>query len=289
VYYLDLFVNGLINGCMYALTAMGLTMVYGMLRILHIAHAAIFALGAFIGVVVANSTGSLAVAFPAAILASVVAGVATYRLIYQPLLKHPPFVALIASLGVLLIFQDGFRIVFGEQGISFRYNPYFLATHDIFGIHLNDTQIALALTTLVLLGVLYVFLERTRIGIAWRATEANPRMAVSFGVNLLSVRYINFAIGSAIAGVAGVLVALLNNFVEPAFGAVVSYKALAIIVLGGLGSTRGAVVASLLLGVAESFGTIALGDYLDRDAIAALVLIVVLMVRPQGLGARTSS
>jgi branched-chain amino acid transport system permease protein len=86
-----------------------------------------------------------------------------------------------------------------------------------------------------------------------------------------------------------VLVALLNNFVEPAFGAVVSYKALAIIVLGGLGSTRGAVVASLLLGVAESFGTIALGDYLDRDAIAALVLIVVLMVRPQGLGARTSS
>ncbi|WP_426437019.1 branched-chain amino acid ABC transporter permease [Bradyrhizobium genosp. P] len=289
MYYLDLLVNGLINGCMYALMAMGLTMVYGLLRILHIAHAVIFTLGAFTGVVVANETGSLWIAFPAAILVSVIAGILVYRVIYQPLLKHPPFVALIASLGVLLILEDGFRIIFGENGISFRHNPYFLNTMDFLGIRLNQTQVALVITTIVLLGVLYIFLERTRIGVGWRATEANPRMAISFGVNVLTVRYINFAIGSAIAGIAGVLVALLNNFVEPSFGAVVSYKALAIIVLGGLGSTRGALIASLLLGVAESFGTIALGDYLDRDAIAALVLIVILMIRPQGLGAKAAA
>ncbi|WP_315837644.1 branched-chain amino acid ABC transporter permease [Bradyrhizobium prioriisuperbiae] len=286
MYYIDLLVTGIINGCMYALMAMGLTMVYGLLRILHIAHAAIFTLGAFIGIVVANATGSLWLAFPAAILLSVLVGILIYRLIYQPLLKHPPFVALIASLGVLLIMEDGFRIAFGENGIPFRYNPYSLATKNIFGIVLNETQIALVLTTAVLLGLLYIFLERTRIGIAWRATEANPRMATSFGVNVLTVRYTNFAIGSAIAGIAGVLVALLNNFVEPSFGAVVSYKALAIIVLGGLGSTRGALIASLLLGVAESFGTVAVGDYLDRDAIAAIVLIVILMIRPQGLGVK---
>lgn len=289
MYYLDLLVNGLISGCIYALMAMGLTMVYGLLRILHIAHAGIFTLGAFIGVIVANATGSLFIALPCAIVASVVAGILIYRLIYQPLLKHPPFVALIASLGVLLIFEDGFRIVFGEQGVSFRFNPYFLTNLDVFGIQINETQLALAATTIILLGVLYVFLERTRTGVVWRATEANTRMAISFGVNVLTVRYINFAIGSAIAAVAGVLVALLNNLVEPSFGAVVSYKALAIIVLGGLGSTRGALIASLLLGVAESFGTIVLGHFLDRDAIAAVVLIVVLMIRPQGLAVKAAT
>jgi branched-chain amino acid transport system permease protein len=289
VYYLDLFVIGLVYGCMYALMAMGLTMVYGLLRILHVAHAAIFTLGAFIGVIVANATGSLWLAFPAAVVASVIVGILTYRLIYQPLLKHPPYVAMIASLGLLVLLEDGFRIAFGELGISFKTNPYYLGIVDIFGILINQTQLALVATTIILLGSLYLFLERTRIGAAWRATVSNPRMAVSFGVNVLTVRYINFAIGSAIAAIAGVLVALLNNFVEPSFGAVVSYKALTIIVLGGLGSMRGALVASLLLGVAESFGTIAVGSWLDRDAIAALVLIIVLMIRPQGLAMKATA
>jgi branched-chain amino acid transport system permease protein len=289
VYYLDLFVNGIVYGCMYALMAMGLTMVYGLLRILHVAHAAVFTLGAFTGVVVANATGSLWFAFPAAIFASIVVGVLTYRLIYQPLLQHPPYVALIASLGVLLVLEDGFRIVFGEQGLSFKNNPYYLQVVDLFGIQINKVQVALAATAIVLLSALGLFLRGSRMGVAWRATVSEPRMAVSFGIDVLTVRYANFAIGSAMAGIAGVIVALLNNLVEPAFGAVVSYKALAIVVLGGLGSIPGALIASILLGVAESFGTIALGDILDRDAIAAVVLIVVLMIRPEGLGAKAAS
>jgi branched-chain amino acid transport system permease protein len=136
---------------------------------------------------------------------------------------------------------------------------------------------------------LILFTTKTRIGIAWRATVSNPKMATSFGVNAIQVRYLNFLIGSALAALAGALIALLNNYVEPTMGFVVSYKALAIIVLGGLGSVRGTLIASFALGLVESFGTILVGKYLDRDALAFLFLIIVLLVRPQGLtGARAS-
>ena len=108
-------------------------------------------------------------------------------------------------------------------------------------------------------------------------------MAESFGIDPIRVRYLNFFIGSALAGVAGMIVGILNNLVEPTMGSVPSYKALAIIVLGGLGNVRGTLVAALLLGVVESFGTIYLGSVLNRDAIAFVFLIIVLMFRPQGL------
>jgi branched-chain amino acid transport system permease protein len=148
-------------------------------------------------------------------------------------------------------------------------------------------QIAMIVLSAVCLTALALFTTRTRVGVAWRATVSNPTIATSFGVDAIKVRYLNFMIGSALAALAGALIALLNNFVEPSMGFVVSYKALAIIVLGGLGSMRGTLIASLALGLVESFGTILVGSYLDRDALAFLFLIIVLMVRPQGLtGAR---
>lgn len=287
MYYLDLTLNGLIFGSMYALMAVGLTLVYGLLRILHIAHAAVYAFGAFITVITANATGSIALGIVLAMIASALLGAAIYRLLYQPLLVHPPYVAMIASMGLLVFMEDAFRIVFGEQGLTFRRNPYPTQIFDLFGLTINTVQIAMLLVSTICLVALGLFTTRTRIGIAWRATVSNPVVATSFGVDAIRVRYLNFFIGSALAGLAGALIALLNNFVEPSMGFVVSYKALAIIVLGGLGSIRGTLIASFALGLIESFGTIAIGGYLDRDALAFLFLIVVLMVRPQGFaGAR---
>lgn len=142
---------------------------------------------------------------------------------------------------------------------------------------------------LTLIGGLAVLAATTRIGIAWRATVTVPQMASSFGIDIIRVRYLNFFIASALAGVAGVMVAVLNNLVEPTMGSVPSYKALAIIVLGGLGDVRGTLIAALVLGVIEAYGTIYIGQLMDRDAIAFAFLILVLMVRPQGLfGRRTS-
>jgi len=288
-YYIDLAFNGLVFGAMYALMAVGLTLVYGLLRILHIAHAAVYAFGAYITVIVANGTGSIALGIMAAIAAATLLGMAIYRLLYEPLLDYPPYVAMIASIGLLVVMEDGFRIAFGEQGLTFARNPYPTQLHDIAGLTANTVQIAIIALSTMCLVLLALFATRTRIGIGWRATVSDPRIATSFGVDAIKVRYLNFAIGSALAALGGALIALLNNFVEPTMGFVVSYKALAIIVLGGLGSLQGTLVASLALGLTESYGTIFVGRFLDRDAIAFLFLIAVLLVRPQGLaGARTA-
>jgi branched-chain amino acid transport system permease protein len=288
-YYIDLAFNGLVFGCMYALMAVGLTLVYGLLRILHIAHAAVYAFGAYITVIVANATGSIAIGILAAIAACTLLGMAIYRLLYEPLLDYPPYVAMIASIGLLVVMEDGFRIAFGEQGLTFARNPYPTQLHEIAGLTVNTVQLAIIALSTMCLVLLALFTTRTRIGIGWRATVSDPRIATSFGVDAIKVRYLNFAIGSALAALGGALIALLNNFVEPTMGFVVSYKALAIIVLGGLGSLQGTLIASLALGLTESYGTIFVGRFLDRDAIAFLFLIAVLLIRPQGLaGARTA-
>ncbi len=289
MYYVDLAVTGISFGCMYAMMAVGLTLVYGLLRILHVAHAAVFALGAYVTVLVANASGSIVLGFLAAIIITPLFGIAIYRLLYEPLLKYRPDVPMIASVGLLVLMQDAFRIVFGEQGVTFRSNPFAFTTFNVSGVTFNAVQVALVISAVVVFAGLHVFTTRTRIGIGWRATVSRPQIATSFGIDAITVRYLNFAIGSALAALAGGLVAMLNNLVDPGIGYVVSYKALAIIVLGGLGSVRGTLIASLVLGLVEAYGTIFIGNWLDRDAIAFLALIVLLMIRPQGFtGARTA-
>jgi len=280
--YVDLTVQGLVQGSMYALVAVGLTLVYGLLRVLHVAHAGLYTLGAYIGVLVTNATGSLALAFVVAIVVVGLAGMAIYRLLYEPILDQPPYVPLIASIGLFIALQELFRLVFGPYGLTFDQPP--ISGSLVLGpLRLQWVQVATLGAAAVCLGGLAVLAARTRVGVAWRATVNDRQMAESFGIRTIRVRYLNFFIGSALAAVAGVLVAMLNNFVEPTMGAVPSYKMLAIIVLGGLGSVPGTLIAALALGVLESFGTIYIGDLLDRDAIAFLFLIAMLMVRPRGL------
>lgn len=289
MYYIDLAVTGISFGCMYAMMSVGLTLVYGLLRILHVAHAAVFALGAYVTVLVANATSIILLGFLAAIIVTPLFGMAIYRLLYEPLLKYRPDVPMIASVGLLVLMQDAFRIVFGEQGITFHRNTLAFTTYNISGVTVSAVQIAIVIAAAVVFTGLHLFTTRTRIGIGWRATVSKPQIAASFGIDPIKVRYLNFAVGSALAAVAGGLVAQMNNLVDPGIGFVVSYKALAIIVLGGLGSVRGTLIASLVLGLVESYGTIFIGAWLDRDAIAFLALILLLMIRPQGFtGARTA-
>lgn len=285
--FIELIAQGLIQGSIYALVALGLTLVYGLLRILHVAHAGLFTLGGYIGVLVCNASGSLALGFLCAALVSGFGGVMMFRLAYQPLLTQPPYVALIASIGLFIASEEAFRIIFGAQGMSFLDPPLQQQILMGAGLQFKLAELLVMLSTSVIIGVLAWLQSRTRVGIACQATVSDPQMAESFGISLRKVRDINFFVGSALAGFAGVWVALLNNLVEPTMGSVTSYKALAIIVLGGLGSVPGTLAAALLLGVIESFGTIYLGDILDRNAIAFAFLIAVLMVRPQGLFAKS--
>lgn len=281
--FLDLTVQGIVQGAIYALVALGLTLIYGLLRILHVAHAALFTLGGYIGVVVTNQSGSFALGLALAMLMVGVVGVGVYRFAYRPLLDQPPLVALIASIGMLIVAEELYRLIFGAYGLSFTAPPLQTQVEILPGIFLSHARLMVIAIALVFLSVLGWLSASTRTGVAWRATVADPDMARSFGINLENVRYVNFFIGSALAAAVGVMVALLNNLVEPTMGAVPAYKGLAIIVLGGLGSVRGTLLASFALGVIESFGTIYLGHLLDRDAIAFAFLILVLMIRPRGL------
>ena len=282
----ELFTQGLVQGSIYALIALGLTLVYGLLRILHVAHAAFFTLGAYVGIVVCNWSGSLALGFVLAMAVAGGGGVFTYRLAYQPILDKPPYVALIASIGLYIAAEEAFRVLFGAQGISFV-DPPLQQQLLLFGtIRLKLAELLVMVGSGVIIAGLSFLQNKTRLGLACQATVSDPQMAESFGISLRLVRDLNFFVGSALAAFAGVWVALLNNLVEPTMGSVPSYKALAIIVLGGLGSVRGTLAAALVLGVVEAYGTIYLGKLLDRNAIAFAFLILVLMVRPQGLFTR---
>ena len=131
MFHLELLVVGLIWGAMYAMMALGLTLVYGLLRILHVAHAGVFALGAYAGVLTANATGSLWLAVPAAIGVAALVGPLIYRFVYAPMLSRPPYVALIASIGLFIAMEDGFRLLFGPYGLSFDHNPWFVSTYNL--------------------------------------------------------------------------------------------------------------------------------------------------------------
>lgn len=284
--HLELLIQGLIYGSMYAIIAVGLTLVYGLLRILHVAHAGLFALGGYLGLLITNATGSLILSMPLAAAAVGVAGMLIYRLCYQPILDRPPYVPLIASIGLFIAMEEIYRLIFGPYGLTYSHPPLQTQVHFL-GIPLRTAEVAMVVFSVAILGALSYLSQNTRIGIAWRATVDDPQMATSYGINTIKVRYLNFFIGSALAAVGGIFISILSNLVEPTMGGVPAYKALAIIVLGGLGNVAGTLIASLILGVVEAFGTIYVGNILDRDAIAFAFLIFVLMLRPHGMFSRS--
>jgi branched-chain amino acid transport system permease protein len=281
--------NILVLASTYALTAVGLTMVYGVLRVLHIAHAVIYTIGAFAAFLVAQALGfNLWLGLAFGMLVSSVLGVLIYRFVYQRMLSAPRIVPLIASIGMLVFFQDLLQkdFLMGafpkplplESGLPVLRTPWF---------RLSSAQITILLVTIVLLLGVYLLITRTRLGLGWRATAIDLDMAAAVGVNVDRVVALNFLVGSALAGAAGVLIGVYENSVSATMGDVISYKSFVVIVLGGLGSVTGTVLASLVLAFVETAIVIQWGFLLPRDAIAFLVLIALLMFRPEGLLGKT--
>ncbi|MBS1252963.1 MAG: High-affinity branched-chain amino acid transport system permease protein LivH [Anaerolineales bacterium] len=284
--------NAIILACTYALMAVGLTMVYGVLKILHIAHAAVYTIGAFAGLLVftriETSTSSglgFWIALPAAMLISGVIGVLIYRGIYHYMLDAPRTVPLIASIGLFVMLQDLLQkdFLMGPYQNALPVGGAGMPRIETAWFSLTPKQVLIFVVAAVLLAGVYLLLTRTRVGLGWRAAAMDRKMAAAVGVDLNRVVALNFFIGSALAGAAGVLVGLYNNSVFAMMGDVPSYKAFVIIVLGGMGSLPGVIVASLLLALSENLLVATAGYVLPRDAIAFLVLILVLMFRPHGL------
>jgi len=257
-------------------------MVYGILRILHVAHAGVYAIGGYVGLFAFQATDSFFVAIAAAMVVCAIVGVAIEKVIYYPLLKYPPYVPLIASIAIFLSIEEICRILAGPYILGFP-RRLALSPLTLGSVSIGGMQILVLLTSFAILLVLWFISERTELGLAMQATSQDMAMASAMGVNTKRIISITFAMGSAVAAVAGVLVGIYYNQVYPTMGAVPAYKTLAIIVVGGLGSIPGAVLAAILLGLAEALLIGYAAVPLPRDALAFIAMIIVFMIRPQGL------
>jgi len=274
--------NGIAVGSVYALISLGLTMVYGILRILHVAHAGIYTLGAYVGLLAFLLIGNFWLSLLVGMAGAAVAGYLVERLLYTPLLHLPRIAPLIVSIGLFTAMEEGFRIVAGPHTLT--YNAAIGLGSISFGaFRLTETQVLILLVTFGILIFLWAFLTKTRMGLAMRACAMDAETTSSFGANVSAIIAMNFLIGSAMAGAAGVLIGVYDNQVWPTMGSIPAYKALAIVVLGGLGNIPGTVLASFIVGMAETFFIGILAIPFPRDAVAFLAMILVLMFRPYGL------
>jgi branched-chain amino acid transport system permease protein len=274
--------NGLAAGSIYAVVALGLALVYGVMRILHVAHASIYTLGAYAGLYIFNATGSLALAFLGSMILCAVLGVLIERLVYYPLLSFPPYVPLIASIAVMLTIEEICRLIAGPMILTFPARLPFPEL-DIAGVHLSSPLIAVYVITAAILVLLWYLINRTELGLAMRAASQDLSIAGAQGINSHSIISLTFVIGSAIAAIGGILVGIYYNQVYPTMGAVPAYKTLALIVVGGMGSVSGAVTAALFLGLAETLLIGYLNVPFPRDALAFVAMIAVLVWRSEGL------
>lgn len=275
--------NGITIGSIYALIVLGLTMVYGVLRILHIAHAGIYAFGAYAGLVAFRLTGSFWLSFVCGMALSALAGVLIQRFIYLPMLSRARIVPLIASIGLFIALEEIFRIIWGPSVLPYAAKSGMFAITLGKNIRITEHQVLIVVVTFPLLVLLWYIMNKTKIGLAMRAVSQDMEIVSAMGINPQRVVAINFLIGSALAGAAGVLVGVYFNSVYPTMGDIPAYKALAIIVLGGLGSIPGAVIAAMLIGLAETLLIGMITIPLPRDAMAFIIMIAVLMFRPYGL------
>ncbi len=280
--FLEQMLNGLAIGAIYALITLGLALVYGILRILHVAHAAIYTVGAYVGLAIFSSTQSLALSVTGSMLFCAILGVLIERFVYFPLLKFPPYVPLIGSIACLLAIEELCRMIAGPYILSFPAELPF-PTFTIGGIVISSTLSAVYGISAGVLLLLWIITTKTELGLAMRATSQDMAIASSMGINSHWIISVTFMIGSAVAAIAGILVGIYYNQVYPTMGAVPAYKTLALIVVGGLGSVPGAVLASVLLGIAETLLIGYAGIPLPRDALAFIAMIAVLLWRPQGL------
>ncbi len=280
--FLEQLLNGVAIGSIYALVTLGLALVYGILRILHVAHAAVYTVGAYLGLFLFTATGSLLAGCVGAMVGCAALGVAIERLVYFPLLKYPPYVPLIASIALLLGLEEVCRLVAGPYILTFPARLPF-PTLPILGLDVPSSVVAILCITAGILGFLWFLTTRTETGLAMRAVSQDLAIADAMGINSHAVVTFTFALGSAVAALAGILVGIYYNQVYTTMGSVPAYKTLALIVVGGLGSVPGAVAASVLLGIAE---TLLIGYAhipLPRDALAFIAMIIVLMWRSEGL------
>ena len=285
-------INGLALGAVYALIALGYTMVYGILQLINFAHGEVYMLGAYLGIIVLGVLtywGLTAYSLVLSLLVTVIVsmafcaayGAVIERIAYRPLRNAATLTPLISAVGMSIVLQN---FVMLAQGKEYKNMPPKLPTEgfNLLGANVSPVQIFILTASILMMVALQLFVAKTRLGKAMRATSQDRVMAGLVGININQVISTTFMIGSSLAAVAGVMVTLYYGVVHFSMGYSAGLKAFTAAVLGGIGSIPGAMLGGFMLGLIENFGA----SYLSsayKDAFAFLVLIITLILRPSGL------
>jgi branched-chain amino acid transport system permease protein len=272
--------NGVMLGSTYAIVALGLTLVYGILQIPNFAHGHMYMLGAYVCffLITVFGLGYWPALVATAILLAV-AGIVLERLAYSPLRKQPHISSFISALGALIVLENGVIALWGPQGQRIP-NPY-PGIIEVFGITMSQQRLLVIAAAVVMILLLQLFIKKTTLGSTIEAVAQNPEGANLVGINVKLVSSLTFAISTGLAAIAACLVAPIF-MISPSMGAMLGMKAFVIVILGGLGSVPGAIVGGLVLGLIEALG----GGYLSaayKDVFAFGALVLILAVKPTGL------
>ncbi|MEO8205733.1 MAG: branched-chain amino acid ABC transporter permease [Chthoniobacterales bacterium] len=285
-------VNGLSLGAIYALIALGYTLVYGVLRFINFAHGDVLMIGSYAGFYVAKefshkvgaplAPGAAIIVFLAAMVICAVTGVIIERLAYRPLRNHAKLTVLITSIGVSLLLSYGGQIVFGASQKPFPQLVRIVQIPITRELSISSIHLIVIITTGILLVTLRLIVMKTRFGLAVRALSMNPQAAALMGVNPNTVISWTFALGSSLAGAAGILYSMSIQSIDPLMGTMPGIKGFIAAVLGGIGNIPGAALGGFIMGIVETYaGGSVISSY--RDAIAFGILILILLVKPAGL------
>jgi len=296
-YFFAQFVAGLTLGSLYALLALGYTMVYGILKLLNFAHGDVYMIGAYIGYYVLTALGGTAapevstallflLMFGAAMLGCGVLGVVIERFAYRPLRKAPRIAPLISALGVSFFLQQTAVLLFGP--IPKEYNPYGLHGGELFdtitigNFTIQYVQIFVIVAAIVLMLALTVLVRRTKVGKAMRATSFDLEAASMMGIDVNRVIAFTFLIGSALAGASGVMTGIAYGNIQPYMGFGAGLKSFTAAVVGGIGNIQGAMLGGIIIGVAEEL-TIGYLSSAFQDLVVLSVLVLFMLFKPTGL------
>ncbi len=275
-------VNGLILGSVYALLALGYTMVYGILKLINFAHGDIYMIGAFVGYYLINTFNmNFFVALILTMLITACVGVLIEFLAYRPLRNSTKIAALITAIGVSFLLEYGMQYFVGSQKRAF---PQALQTvkFDLGPVSITNIQLIILGVSIFLMLALQFIVKKTKMGKAMRAVSVDSDAAQLMGINVNTTISFTFALGSALAGAAGVLIGLYYNSIEPLMGMTPGIKSFVAAVLGGIGIIPGAALGGFLIGLLETF-SVAIGLSSYRDAVVYIILILILLVRPAGI------
>ena len=281
-------VNALSLGCVYALFALGFTLVFGVLGVINLSHGAIFMVGAYAA---EQAVARFALPLWGALLFAFVfcglLGLTIDVLVLRPLRARnaPHLIPMIATIGVAIILNNGIQGIFGAQSLRF---PPGLVPEEVLtlgGLQLTALELGIVLLSFGLMAVLLVAMQKTQFGRALRAIAESPKAAYLLGINVEGLFFFTSFVAAGLGGVAGVLIGLYSNALFPLMGQPMLHKGIAVIILGGMGDIRGALIGGLFLGFAEVLSVAYIGSSM-RDAVAFGLLFLILLVRPKGLFGR---